>query len=187
MKTNTSLLAALAVATVITFTGCTTTPVLRPPTAKLRDNLGRVAVVALTDSSRIRYQVPDSKADIAAEKQSFELVTPRMVVNKTGPAYSQVDALVIGSLAMATPLVVMGGAPLAQEIRRAYGLVVADSAASVAAARATMDAAVAPVRFDQQLRERLTSELKEKTALTTLAASPRAADTLLELMVYEPN
>ncbi|MEO6244594.1 MAG: LPS assembly lipoprotein LptE, partial [Opitutaceae bacterium] len=41
--------------------------------------------------------------------------------------------------------------------------------------------------FDQQLRERLTSELKEKTALTTLAASPRAADTLLELMVYEPN
>ena len=187
MKTNTSLLAALAVVTVVSFSACTIAPVLRPPTAKLRDNLGQVAVVALTNSPRIRYQVPDSRADIAAERQSFELVTPRMVVNQTGPAYSQADALVIGSLAIATPLAVMGGAPLAQEIRRAYGLIVADSAAAVAAARATMDAAVAPVRFEQQLRERLTSELKQKTALTTLAASPRAADTLLELMVYEPN
>ena len=54
-------------------------------------------------------------------------------------------------------------------------------------ARTTMDAAVAPVRFEQQLRERLTSELKQKTPSATLAASPRAADTLLELMVYEPN
>ncbi len=187
MKTNPPLLAALAVATALSFSGCTTTPVLRPPTDKLRDNLGRVAVVALTNSPRIRYQVPDSKADVAAESQSFELVTPRMVVAKTGPAYSQADALVIGSLAIATPLLVMGGAPLAQEIRRAYGLAAADSAAAVAAARVTMDAAVAPVRFEQELRERVSSELKQKTALTTLAPSPRTADTLLELMVYEPS
>ncbi len=186
MKTKAPLL-ALAVVTVISFSGCTTAPVLRPPTAKLRDNLGRVAVVALTDAPRIRYQVPDSRADIAAEKQSFELVTPKMVVGNAHGMGGGPEAAIVGAVALTTPLLVMGGAPLAQEIRRAYGLVVADSAAVVAAARVTMDAAVAPVRFEQQLRERLTLDLKEKTALTTLAASPRAADTLLELMVYEPN
>lgn len=184
---KTTLLTTFAAATSLILCGCATTPVLRPPSAKLRDNLGRVAVVAQSNAARIRYQVPDSKADVAAERQRFELVTPRMVVAQTGPAHSQADALVIGSLAIATPMIVMAGAPLAQEMRRAYGLLVADSAPAVAAARTAMDAATAPLRFDEKLRARLVAELQRQSPQTTLAASPRHADTILELMVYEPN
>ncbi|MDP3071492.1 MAG: hypothetical protein Q8N18_14470 [Opitutaceae bacterium] len=187
MKAHTPLLTTLAAVTTITLSACTTAPVLRPPPAKLRDSLGGIAVVALTNSSRIRYQVPDSKADIAAENQSFELVTPRMIVGNVRGLGGGPEAAIVGAVAFTTPLLVMGGAPLAQEIRRAYGLVVADSAAAVATARTMMDTAIAPVRFEQLLRERLISELKQKSPATTLAASPRDAETLLELMVYEPN
>lgn len=45
-------------------------------------------------------------------------------------------------------------------------------------------AAVAPVRFEQQLRERLTSELKQRTSRTTLDASPRVRDRFLAASVF---
>jgi hypothetical protein len=174
-------------AATVTLSGCSTSAVLHPPSSSLRDNVGRVAVVALTNAPQIRYQVPDSRTDVAAERQSFELVTPRMVVNQTGPAYSRVDGIVIGSLAVATPLLVMTGAPVAQEVRRAYGLFVADSPASVASARTAMDAAVTGLRFDEQLRARLASALTHSAPSVGTATSRRNADTVLELMVYEPN
>jgi hypothetical protein len=184
---KTSLLFALATVSVITFSGCTTASVLRPPTAKLRDNLGHIAVVASTNSPRIRYQVPDSKTDLAAEKHSFEAVTPRMLAGSGHRVTSAPEALIVGAVALSTPVMIMGSAPIAQEIRRAYGLMVADSADAVSSSRATMDAAVRPIRFEQQLRDRVMSELRQQTPEQTVVGSPRAADTLIELMVYEPN
>jgi|GEM_PF-5100982 len=170
-------------AATVTLSGCSTSAVLRPPSASLRDNVGRVAVVALTNAPQIRYQVPDSRADVAAERQSFELITPRMFV----PARGGVPDPVSAALVLTGPLLVMAGAPAAQEVRRAYGLLVADSAASVAAARTAMDATVTGLRFDEQLRDRLAATLTHSAPTVGAAASRRDANTVLELMVYEPN
>lgn len=43
MPVRTTLLVTLAATTLVTFCGCTTAPVLRPPSAKLRDSPGRIA------------------------------------------------------------------------------------------------------------------------------------------------
>ncbi len=169
------------------FTGCQSTTPLRPPSADLRANLGRVAVVTLTDSPQLRVQIPDSRSDVLAEKSTFEAITPAMVVRRTGPASSEVDALLIGSLSVTTPLVVMGGAPLWQEIRRGYGLLVTDSAHAVATARATMDRAVATLRFEQALGQRLRTDLARSPSAPPLVSTRPHADTVLELMAYEPN
>jgi hypothetical protein len=184
---KTLLLASLAAVTITLFAGCTTAPVLRPPSTKLRDNLGHVAIVASSNSSRFHYQVPDSKADVAAERHSFEAVTPRMLASSGHRVTSAPEAFIIGAVALSTPVMVMSTAPIAHEIRRAYGLVVADTATAVDAARTTMDAAVRPIRFEQLLRDRVTVELRHQTPQQTVVGSPREADTLIELMVYEPN
>ena len=184
-----------ALAAAATFSGCATAPVLLPPESELRDHFGKIAVVALTDSHRIRYQVPDSKAEIAAERESFEVVTPCMVAQKEaeifGPAILVEPrapwAWAAGAVAYTSPAVIMGGAPLWQELRRAYGLTIADSAAEIAAARFTMDAAVAGVRFERLLRDRLVADLNQKAPAAAVVSSLRDTDTVLELMVYEPN
>lgn len=163
--------------------GCATKPVLHPPGATLRNELGSVSIVAESNVRRIRFQVPDSRADVVAEPQSFELVTPCMAARGIGAGPDPVS----GALAIATPIIVMGGAPLWQEARRMVCLFAADSADRVAAARATMDTAVAGVRFEQQLHSRLAAELARKVPAVPQVPSRRDADTLVELMVYEPN
>src|SRR5687768_600330 len=103
MKASIPLL--LTAALTILVSGCATTPVLRPTSTKLRDRLGNVTVVAHSNAARIRYQVPDSREDIASERLNFEVVTPRMVVSKIGMVGSAPEAMVVGALAFATPVV----------------------------------------------------------------------------------
>ena len=85
---KTCALPSLVLAT-LGLSACATAPVLRPTDSALRENLGRVSLVALTDSRQIRYQVPDTKADIAAEKLEIQPFTPRTVARRitetTGP------------------------------------------------------------------------------------------------------
>lgn len=181
------VLRALVCIVATAITGCATQPVLRPPSTNLRERIGNITIVTLSDSSRIRYQVPDSKADIAAEKHGFEFVTPAMVVEKAGRGSSGLEAAVVGALALTAPILTTSGAPLYSELHRAYGIVVSDSAADVAAARSTMEAATARVRFKDQLREQLANTLNQNVPDTRTVPLRRDADTVLELMVYEPN
>jgi hypothetical protein len=176
-----------ALAATLALSGCSTTSVLQPPEAALRDQLGRVAVVALTNAPHILLQVPDSRADVAAEEQSFETVTPRMVATKMGPGSGGPEGYLIAAVAFAAPLLVMGGSPVAQEVRRAYGMIVADSADAVTTARRTLDTLVAQVRFEDQLRIRLADELGRHASAVPIAPSRGEANTVLEIMVYEPN
>lgn len=209
---------------------CTTAPVLLPPEAELRDRLGRVAVVALTDSPRIRFQVPDSKADIAAEPSFFENVASTLepvaaferqaeknalhsanaatfhsVSGRLDPfvgpgPYVPVAGVVGGAAYLASdvalyylnPIAVFQKPPIVlqpilPEIRRAYGLAAAESTAALAAARAKLDAATAPVRLDAELRDRLAVEIGSAAHGVAKVASRAAADTVLELFLYEPN
>jgi hypothetical protein len=110
-----------------------------------------------------------------------------MIVGDARGISDGATAAAVGAVALTTPVLVMGGAPIAQEVRRAYGLVVADSSAAVGAARTAMDSAVARIRFEQQLRDQLVADLPTAAPSVTLAESARAADTVLELMVYEPS
>ena len=175
----------LAAATL--FSGCQTARVLPPPSAEFRERLGKIAVVALTNAPQIRLQTPDSRADILAEKDTNELVTPRTVGRKLGGSTGGPEALVVGSVALATPILVMGGAPLWQELRRGYGLVVADNASAVARASAVLKHAVSGLSFDQQLAERVRQALTDRAPAASTSSAAHDADTVLELMVYEPN
>jgi hypothetical protein len=187
------MLTALVVAA--SFSGCATAPVLNPPGTEFRAGLGRVAVVSLTNAPRIRYQLPESRADVAAERASFEVVTPWMVARKEGEIFGPIVggdprnplAMASAAVAYSSPAVIMVGAPLWQELRRAYGVIVADSAADVATARAELDAAVTQVRFIDELRDRLLAELTRKAPTVTTVPTRSSADTILELFVYEPN
>lgn len=170
------------------FSGCQTPPpVLPPPSAHLRANLGQIQVVALTNAPRIRLQIPDSRADIMAETESFELVTPQMVGRQIGPVSGGPEALVAGSVALTAPALIMGGAPLWQELRRGYGLLIADSPTAVARASSALQRTVADFRFEQQLAERAQHTLAVQMPTRVHAAVVRGADTVFELMVYEPS
>lgn len=165
-------------------TGCAT-KMLPPPDAGLRAKLGSVCIVADTNVSRIRFQVPDSKADIAAEQLPYEQVkedSQRVFLR----AFGSTDDPRPPYLGLAETIIIYGGAPVWQEMRRGVGLVIADSADRVSAARTTMDAAAAGVRFEQELRDRLAAELATSSPTTRQIAWPQRADTLLELNVYEP-
>ncbi len=181
------LLAVLA--TTLAFSGCTTPPVLRPPTANLRDGIGKVNVVALSNVRQIRFQVPDSKADVAAEKISFEVISPRDVGRTAAPllAFGAPGMALWSGITTGFPAFMIVASPVAQEIRRAVCLLAADSAANVATARTTMEAAVRSFRFEEQLRARLASRLSQAAPAVPQVPQPRDADTILELMAYEPS
>ena len=210
MKTKSPLL-LLSIAALV-FAGCTSQPML-PPVSATRTDLGRVAVVAFANTRGLRLQVPDSKADVAAEVVSFEFVSPRMVaraeVAAIGPGLFAAGPNPIGmagaAVAVSAPLVIMGGAPLWQELRRGYGLAVADSEQDVTAARARLEHAAA-VQFDTQLRTRVLADLQQSYPVLSAAGvnlsprakyradgelfyavSPRAADTILEIKILEPR
>jgi hypothetical protein len=100
----------------------------------------------------------------------------------SGPA-----AAVLGAIAVATPVLVLGGTPVWQEARRIVCRLAADSAERVATARTTMDTAVADVRFEEQLRNRLAAELTQKAPAVPQVPYRRDARTILEIMAYEPS
>lgn len=201
MKSPRSLPCLFAALAAFTAGGCVSQPELRPPDSALRDHLGRIGVVTFSNTQRVRLQVPDSKSDLEQETPSFQVVTPRMVAQKIGPVGGGPEAAVAGALCIATPIVVMAIAPFAQKLRRAYGLVVADTAPAVAAARATLDATVAGTRFEEQLRAQVLADLQRKASPVSVtvasgrdgaadqytALARRGIDTVLEIAIYEPS
>jgi hypothetical protein len=178
-----SHLAALLAAATVAANGCATKNVLHPPTDALRAGLGAVSIVALSNARQIAVQIPDSKADVAAEEPSFEVVTPRMVGRVIGAGGDPFT----GAIAVTSPLFIMGSAPLWQEARRVVCTFAADSAADVARARATLDSAIAAVDFESVLRDRLSSHLAAAAPAVSQVPFPRDADTILELMAFEPG
>lgn len=176
-----------------------------PPASATRTDLGNVAVVAFADTRGLRLQVPDSKADVAAETTQFVFVSPADVGKHVIPALA-FDAPVAAAVCVAAPPVIMVAVPLAQELRRAYGLVVADSEKAVTAARATLEHVATALRFDAQLRTRVLADLRQSFPVLSAAGveiSPRAshradgepiyavsardADTILEIKILEPR
>src|SRR5436305_848915 len=73
-----------AVALSLFVAGCASAPKPTPPAA-LEHRAGRIGVVAFTNTRSIRLQIPDTKTDIAAERCSFEVITPRMVGIQAAP------------------------------------------------------------------------------------------------------
>ncbi len=163
-------------------TGCASPAVLRPLDESTRAGLGRVALTASANVSRIRFQVPDSRADVAARTFSDEVVTTRDVARMAGGSADPFT----GAIVLATPVVIMGASPVWQGLHRTACLLVADSDAAVTAARQTMTAATAGVRFEAQLQAEVAAEFARVSPATNLTSSSAGADTLLELTAYEP-
>lgn len=178
-----SLLALTSLAT----GACSTAPVRHPVNSIMRKNLGALAVVVDTNVPRIAVQVPDSREEIAAEKNGEEIVMPWHVASLMGPAVDEASALILGACAVASPVLVTLGAPIAQPLRRACGQLITEPAAQVETGRATIDGAVAQLDYPQRLRREVLKALAVSAPRVPVAASREQADTVLELFVYEPN
>ena len=122
-----------------------------PPAAELREGISHVAIVTFSDSSRVRMDVPNSKADIAAEPSVFSNLarssenTRAVGLASRQQAMDAADAapfpMIAGKLDLLRepgPFIPsgelhglsfdppwMGGAAIFPEIRRVHGLVVA--------------------------------------------------------------
>jgi hypothetical protein len=187
--------------------GCAFAPAKAPlPAAALRTPLGHVAVVSFANVRQIQLQVPDSKTDIAQEEGSFEPVSP-IGLRSVAPFFllgGPEVAAGYAALALSAPVILMAAQPVAQEVRRGYGLLKADSATDISAARDALEQAIAGVRLEDNLRAQIHAELEQKTPRLMLAntdafvpattdgeqnyaALRSRADTILEIKVLEPN
>lgn len=130
------------------------------------------------------------------------MVTPWDVGRLMGPM-PDVLGLIGLPIAVATPVLVTVAAPVVQPLRRTYGRLAADSAEAVTAARATLEAAARGLRFEEEVRARVLTELQRTMPGSPVSAAPwsigytygepsyaglsRSVDTLLEIKILEPR
>jgi hypothetical protein len=156
---------------------------------ELRGQLGRIAVVARSNATWVEFDVPTDKSEIAADLPTVEFIPPKRMAAVLGPVIPPVPgfAQAGAALVLASPFALAIATPVAHELHRAYGLALAESETAVASAQAHLAKATRELAFDEVLRDRVEAELAAHLRGGTVVRDRARADTVLELMVFEPR
>lgn len=124
----------MLLAVLVVTSGCTTKPGPAPHAGLIPAELGQLGVTIFANAPRVEVQVPDSKSSIAAEPINFEALSPHHF--GIGPAVDAAGifpmaAPFVAAACLAAPIAFIAASPVAQEARKLYGVVVADTAADI--------------------------------------------------------
>jgi hypothetical protein len=192
MKFPSSLPAALFAASVLS--GCATGRMVQPAIpGNLQHPPGRVLVVAGTNAPRLAIDVPPDRTEIMADKPTMGWIPPRKIIASAPSGIVQGLVAIPGgpaaaaALAIATPVGLLLATPLAHEFYRGYALAAAGSEATISASRTQLDAATQGLALEELLRDRVETELAAAPGGIAVASNRTVADTVLELMLFEPK
>jgi hypothetical protein len=176
----------LMAAPLLVLVGCATRPVIpqapKPPAAAVREQLGRIAVVARSGAPAIRMQVPVSRKNAAKDAAMHVGLAP-LVVSAMSGAGVLAPPVLLGSAVWAPVGLTLGGA---------YGAAVGESEDRIVAATGQLNEAADASRFGLLLRGALITAIAPHAdavpgasgfAYTALASD--GVDTVLEVEIIE--